>query len=128
MKIALVAWVGHRAGMQCSISSSSLSTVPYSMKNPITCFQLSPNVQQSTTTPCILLKKWGFTLYSAQEMITCCSQLHCIGFNVPGTNFSIKQVRGKKHDAKEPNQIKSNPKRFRYDRTGCCLSSPSSRG
>ena len=25
----------------------------------------------------------------------CCSQLHCIEFNVPGTNISIKQLRGK---------------------------------
>ena len=31
MKIALVAWVDHRAGMQCSLAPlSSLSTVPYS--------------------------------------------------------------------------------------------------
>ena len=47
--------------MQCSIRSSSLATVPYSMKNPITCFQLSPDVQQSLTT---------YTLYSAHEMGT----------------------------------------------------------
>ena len=61
MKIVLVDWVAHKAGMQCSIRSSSISTVPYSMKNPITCFQLSPDVQQSITTPCILLEKWEFT-------------------------------------------------------------------
>ena len=36
--------------MQCSVRSSSLATVPYSMKNLITCFQLSPDVQQSITT------------------------------------------------------------------------------
>ena len=35
MKIVLVAWVGHRAGMQCSVRSSSLATVPYSMENLI---------------------------------------------------------------------------------------------
>ena len=57
MKNVLVAWVAHKAGMQCSIRSSSISTVPYSMKNPITCFQLSPDMQQSITTPCILLEK-----------------------------------------------------------------------
>ena len=62
MKVALlVAWVAHKAGMQCSIRSSSLATVPYSMKNLITCFQLSPDVQQSITTPSILFGKWGFT-------------------------------------------------------------------
>ena len=44
MEIVLV---GH---MQCSIRSSSLATaVPFSMKNPITCFRLSPDVQQSIT-------------------------------------------------------------------------------
>ena len=35
--------------MQCSVRSSSLATVPYSMKNIITCFQFSPDVQQSIT-------------------------------------------------------------------------------
>ena len=53
------------------------------------------------------------TLYSVREMeitrllyystvsqkrefeIFFCAQLHCIEFNVPGTNFSIKQLRGK---------------------------------
>ena len=64
MKIALVAWVAHKAGIQCSIRSSSLDTVPYLMKNPITCFQLSPDVQQSITTPRTLLKKWEFTTVS----------------------------------------------------------------
>ena len=44
MKIALEGWVAHKAGMQCSVRSSSLATVPYSMKNLITCFQLSPDV------------------------------------------------------------------------------------
>ena len=54
-----------------------------------------------------------YTLYSVREMgITrilcystlpqkrefasfCCAQLYCIEFNLPGTNFSIKQLRGK---------------------------------
>ena len=45
MKIVLVAWVAHKAGMQCSILSSSIFTVPYSVKTPLTCFQLSPDAQ-----------------------------------------------------------------------------------
>ena len=93
MKIVLVAWVAHKAGVQCSIRSSSISTVPYSMKNPTTCFQLSPDVQQSITTPCILLEEWEFTTvlnYSATKMRICCAQLHCIEVNVPGPNFSIQ--------------------------------------
>ena len=113
MIIVLVAWVAHKAGMQYSLRSSSLATVPYSIKNPITCFQLSAAVQQSITKPCILLKKWEFTTVSQYESIytvsvtyskvvnlllhhsvpkmrNCCSQLHCIEFNVTGTNFSIK--------------------------------------
>ena len=91
MKIVLVDGVGHRAGMQCSIFSSSLATVPHSMKNPITCFQLSPDVQQSITTPCTLLKKWESTTvsqYHKDENLLLL--LHCIKFTVPGTNFSIK--------------------------------------
>ena len=51
-------------------------------------------------------------------------QLPCIEFNVPGTNFSIKQLRGKKRVATEPDQINSILKGFRYDRTRYCLSSP----
>ena len=93
MKMVLVAWVAHKAGMQCSIRSSSISTVPYSTKNPITCFRLSPNVQQSITTPYILLEKWKITTVldcSATKMQICWAQLHCIEVNVPGTNFSIK--------------------------------------
>ena len=33
MQIVLVAWVGDRTAMQCSVRSLSLSTVPYSMKS-----------------------------------------------------------------------------------------------
>ena len=40
IKIVLVAWVNHKAGMQCSVRSSSLATVPYSMKSPIACVQV----------------------------------------------------------------------------------------
>ena len=93
IKIVLVALVPYIAGMQCSICSSSIFTVPYSMKKTITCFQLSPDVQQSITTPCILLEKWEITTvldYSALKRRICCAQLYCIEVNVPGTNFSIK--------------------------------------
>ena len=115
MRIVLVAWVGHKTSMKCSMRSSSLSTVPYSLKNPITCFQLFADVQQSITTPCTLLKKWEFATVSQYQSITtvlvtyskvsyefttvsqcykkkriCCSQLHCIECNVPGTSSSVK--------------------------------------
>ena len=40
IKMVLVAWVNHKAGMQCSFRSSSLATVPYSMKSLIACFQV----------------------------------------------------------------------------------------
>ena len=113
MRIVLVAWVGHKVGMKCSIRSSSRATVPYSIKNPITCFQLSPDVQQSIATPCTLLKKREFTTvsqyqsnttsvvtyskvvnllmhHSVAKMRNYCSQLLCIEFNVPDTNLSIK--------------------------------------
>ena len=107
MKIILVAWVAHKAGMQCSICSSRISTVPCSMKNSMTCFQLSPDVQQSITTPCTLLEKWEFTTVSqCDKNAICCPQLHCIEFNVPGTNFSIKQLRGK--NALLQNRTRSN--------------------
>ena len=33
--------------------------------------------------------------YSVTKMRTCCAQFHSTKFNVPGTNFSIKQQRGK---------------------------------
>ena len=69
MKIVLVAWVGHRAGMQGSVRSSSLATVPYSMKNLITCFQLSPDMQQSITSSCILFRKW--------ELLDYCVTVQC---------------------------------------------------
>ena len=99
MKIVLVTWVAHKAGMQYSIPSSSISTVPYSMKNSITCFQLSPDLQQLITTPCILLEKWEYTTvllcYSTTKMRICGSQLHCIEFNAPGTNFSINSYEEK---------------------------------
>ena len=36
--------------MQCSVRSSSLSTVPYSMKNLIACFHFSSDVQHSIST------------------------------------------------------------------------------
>ena len=86
--------------MKCSVRFSSLATVPYSMKNTKTCLQFSPDVQQSITTLCILLGKWGLldyrvTVQLSQKRKLCKFDFHCIEFNVPGTNFSIKQPRGK---------------------------------
>ena len=49
-KIFLVYWVAYKAGMQCSVRSSSLATVRYSMKNLIACFYFSSDVQHSITT------------------------------------------------------------------------------
>ena len=49
-----------------------------------TCSQLSPDVQQSITTV-LQPQKWEF------------ADFNCIEFNVPHTNFSIKQPRGKNH-------------------------------
>ena len=50
-------------------------------------------------------------------------------FNVPRTNSSIKQLRGKNHEvATKPDQIDSILERLRYDQTGRCLSSPSPKG
>ena len=40
IKNVLVAWVIHKAGMQCSVLFSSLATVPYSMKSLTACFQV----------------------------------------------------------------------------------------
>ena len=57
MKICFSCLGRHKAGMQCSVRSPSLATVLYSMKNLITCFQLSLDVEQSITISCILLGK-----------------------------------------------------------------------
>ena len=58
---------------------------------------ISPDMQQSITTPCILLGKWGLLDYCVTVQLSQKRkfQFHCIQFNVPGTNFSIKQLRGK---------------------------------
>ena len=67
------------------------------MKNLITCFQFSRDVQQAITTPCILLGKWGLLDYCVTVQLSQKRefQLRCIELNVPGTNFSIKQLREK---------------------------------
>ena len=87
IKIVLVVWVNHKADMQCSVCTSSLATVPYSLKNLIACFHFSSDVQLSITT--VLLP---------QKFRICEFQLNCIELNVPRTNFSIKQPRGKNHE------------------------------
>ena len=56
MRIVLVAWVGHKAGIKCSIRSSSISTVPYEKFN-----NLLP-----TFSRCAAINY--YTLYSALEM------------------------------------------------------------
>jgi hypothetical protein len=43
-------------------------------------------------------------------------------FNVPRTNSSIKQLRGKLQNATEPDQVNFILERLRYDQTGRCLS------
>ena len=73
--------------MQCSVRSPSFSAVPYSMKNLIACFQL---------TLCLKIVIFYTTVlqYSSRKREFFCSQLHCIGFNVPRTNFSINSYEG----------------------------------
>ena len=44
-KIFLVDWVAYEAVMQYSVRSSSFATVPYSMKNLITCCHFCSDVQ-----------------------------------------------------------------------------------
>ena len=63
-----------------------------------------------------------------KKMRISCSQLHCIEFDVPRTNFSINSYEEKIASSIEPDQINSILERLRYDQTGCCLSSSSSKG
>ena len=44
-KYFFVDWVGDRAGMQYSVRSFTLTTVPYSMKNLTNCFHFSSDVR-----------------------------------------------------------------------------------
>ena len=83
IKTVVVAWVGDRTGMQCSVRSSSLDTVPYSNEKSI---NLLP----------FFLRCAAFNHYSATTTKNriCDFQLRCIEFTVPRTNFSIKQPRG----------------------------------
>ena len=50
-------------------------------------FPFSLDVQHSIT-----------TVLQPQKIGVCDFQLHCIKFNVPRTNFSIKQLRGENHE------------------------------
>ena len=101
--------------MQCSIRSSSIYTVPYSYEK---CNNILP-----TFSRCAAVNY--YTLYSAREMgiyyyVTvpqiCCHQLHCIEFNVPGPNSSIKQLRGK--NALLENRTRSNLTQSGFATTG----------
>ena len=78
-----------------------------SIKNLIDCFQLSPDVSsrmrtdQSLTvlvTYSKVLRIYYCCITMLQKMRICCSQLHCTEYNVPGINFSIKQLLEKKHE------------------------------
>ena len=85
--------------MQCSVRSSSLSTVPYSIKKIIAFFHFSSDVQHSITT--VLQPQNGNLLdycVTVQCKKKCKFQLCCIEFNVPRTNSSKKQPRGKNHE------------------------------
>ena len=50
LKIFLVDWLAYEATMQYSVRSSSIATVPYSMKNLITYSQFSSDVLHGITT------------------------------------------------------------------------------
>ena len=103
-KIFLVDWVVYKACMQCSLRSSSLATVPYSMKNLIACFHFSSDVQHPITA--VLHPQNGnfarLLCYSTVQenvnfnFIVLSFMCHALisAFNLPGTNFSIKQSRG----------------------------------
>ena len=73
--------------MQCSVRSSSLATVPCLMKNLLDCFYFFLDEQHSIT-----------TVLQPQKHGMCEFQLYCIEFNVPRTNFSVKQLRGENHE------------------------------
>ena len=49
-KIFLDDWLAYKAAMQYSVRSSSIATVPYSMKNLITYSQFSSDVLHGITT------------------------------------------------------------------------------
>ena len=93
VQIILIAWVGDRAGMQCSVRTSSLATVLFSMKNLIACFQVVFCLRNRN------LLDYCVTVKYKKKREFFCAQLHRIEFNVPRTNFSIKQPRGKKSRA-----------------------------
>ena len=78
--------------MQCSVRSSSLATISYSMQNLIACFQVVLYLRNRNLLDCCV------TVQYKKNANFCCSQIHCIKFNVPRTNFSIKQPRGKNHE------------------------------
>ena len=73
-KIVLVAWVTHKAGMQRSVCSSSLATVPYSIKNLLTCFYFSSHVQQSIPTV-LQPQKWEFASFNLIVLNLICHAL-----------------------------------------------------
>ena len=75
----------------------SLATIPYSIKKS----NLLP-----TCSRCTAVNHYSAT---TTKIGSCEFQLHCIEFNVPRTNFSIKQLRGE-NVATEPNQLQLYPR------------------
>ena len=73
--------------MQCLVRFFSLSTVPYSMKNLIACFQLKLCLRNRNLLGCCIIVQY-------KKMRISCSQLHFVEFDVPRTNFSINSYEG----------------------------------
>ena len=88
--------------MQCSVRSSSLATVPYSMKNLIACFQVVLCLRNRNLLDCyVTVQNKKNVNFSALNFIVLSLKCHALisAFNLPGTNFSIKQLRGENHEA-----------------------------
>ena len=87
--------------MQYSVRSSSLATVPYSMKNLIACFQVVFCVRNKNLLDCCVIvqckKNGNFPALNFIVLNLICHALMS-AFNVPGTNFNKKQLRGKNHE------------------------------
>ena len=84
--------------MQCSVRSSNLATVPYSMKNLIACFQVVLCLRNRILLDyCVstVQEKRVFFCSSALNFIVLSLVCHALisAFNLPGTNFSIQSAR-----------------------------------
>ena len=92
--IFLVDWVAYKAGMQYSVRVSSLATVPYSMKSLTACFQVILCLRNRNLLGCCITVQYS----TGKNANFSCSQLFCIDFNMPRTNFSIKTATRKNHE------------------------------